>query len=198
MPAARALILARMISDPFWFFFQYWQTAFLREKIGLSLTNVGQLAWIPPLVSVLAVFGFGMASDRLVAHRWPAAKARLIPMLAATALAPAAFILPLSNTVYVAISLCTLVNVMCCVWLSLSAVFMGSLVPREMLASALGFTSAFGCISATLFNVLAGPVIDRFGYGWPFWVGACLYPVAACVLIRHFSVQPEASGNPAL
>jgi len=198
IPAARALILARVVSDPFWFFFQYWQTAFLREKIGLSLADVGKLAWIPPLVSLIAVFLFGMVSDRLVARRWPAAKARLVPMLGATAFAPAAFILPLTHTVVIAILLCALVNAMCSVWLSLSAVFMGSLVPRERLASALGFTSAFGCVSATVFNVLAGPVIDRFGYRWPFWIGACLYPLAACVLLRQFPAQPEPSQEPVL
>jgi ACS family hexuronate transporter-like MFS transporter len=186
IPAARTLILARMISDPFWFFFQYWQISFRREKIGMSLGNIGQLAWIPSLVSVLAVFGFGMFSDRLVARGWPVPKARLIPILLATAFAPAAFALPLSHTVFAAIFLCSLVNLMCGSWLSLSAVFMGSLVPREMLASALGFTSAFGCITAITFSTVAGPVIDRLGYGWPFWIGGCLYPVAAGVLVWRF------------
>jgi len=186
MPAVRVLIAARVISDPFWFFFQYWQTPFLQERVGLSLARVGQLTWIPPLVYVGAALAFSAFSDRLVARGWAAPRARLVLLLGATGLAPAAFALPLVRGEWAAVGLVTLVWVMCATWLNMSSVFMGALVPRHSLASAIGIMSALGGVTSIVFNAVVGSIIDRFGYDVPFYVGACLHPVAAGLLAWYF------------
>jgi MFS transporter, ACS family, hexuronate transporter len=186
MPSVRVLILARIVSDPFWFFFQYWQTAFLQERIGLSLARVGQLTWIPPLVYMGVALVLSTFSDRLVARGWPSPRARLVLLLAATALAPAAFALPLVRGEWPALALVTLVWVMCATWLNMSSVFMGALVPRHSLASAIALMSALGGCTSIAFNAVVGTIIDRFGYDAPFYVGACLHPLAAGLLAWHF------------
>lgn len=186
LPAVRMLIVARVISDPFWFFFQYWQTPFLQERVGLSLARVGQLTWIPPLVYMGAAIGFSTFSDRLVGRGWSAPKARLVLLLGATALAPAAFFLPLVRSEWLAVALVTLVWVMCATWLNMSSVFMGALVPRHSLASAIGIMSALGGVTSIAFNAVVGSIIDHFGYTTPFWIGACLHPLAAVLLAGHF------------
>lgn len=186
LPAVRMLILARVISDPFWFFFQYWQTAFLQERVGLSLARVGQLTWIPPLVYVIIALILSAFSDRLITRGWSAPKARLVLILAATSLAPAAFLLPLVRSEFGAILLVTLTWTMCATWLNMSSVFMGALVPRSSLASAIGLMSALGGVTSIAFNGVIGSIIDRFGYDAPFWFGACLHPFAAGVLAWHF------------
>lgn len=183
-PAIRALIVARMITDPFWFFLQFWQTAFLQEKLGATLAQIGRLAWIPPAAAVAGVFLAGAVSDRLIARGWSTTKARLAPMAAVALLAPAIVIIPSITSLNLAIALCALAYLMCAVWLSLSAVLLGSLAPRAELAPALGITSALGCLSGIIFNLLAGPLIERWGYAPLFWIGACLHPVAILVLRR--------------
>jgi ACS family hexuronate transporter-like MFS transporter len=192
MPAVRMLIIARVISDPFWFFFQYWQTAFLQERVGLSLARVGQLTWIPPLVYIGVALGLSAFSDRLVARGWTAPKARLVLILCATALAPAAFCLPFARSEALAITLVTLTWIMCATWLNMSSVFMGALVPRQALASSIGLMSALGGVTSILFNAVIGPVIDHFGYDVPFFVGACLHPLAAGILAWYFLRKPVA------
>lgn len=186
LPAVRFLILARIVSDPFWFFFQYWQTAFLQERIGMSLARVGQLTWIPPLAYMGVALALSAFSDRLVARGWPAPRARLMLILAATALAPAAFALPLVRGEFAALALVTAVWVMCATWLNMSSVFMGALVPRHSLASALAIMSALGGVTSIGFNAVVGTLIDRFGYDLPFYAGACLHPLAAGLLAWHF------------
>lgn len=190
LPAVRVLILARVISDPFWFFFQYWQTAFLQERVGLSLARVGQLTWIPPLVYMGVALGFSAFSDRLIARGWSAPKARLVLLVGATALAPAAFLLPFARSEFSALLLVTLVWILCATWLNMSSVFMGALVPRHSLASAIGIMSALGGITSILFNAAVGSIIDRFGYDLPFLIGACLHPIAAGMLLWFFSRRP--------
>ena len=193
LPPVRALILARVISDPFWFFFQYWQTAFLQERVGLSLARVGQLTWIPPLVYVVVALGLSAFSDRLISRGWTAPKARLVLILCATALAPAAFLLPFAHSEPVAILLITLTWIMCATWLNMSSIFMGALVPRKALASAIGFMSALGGATSIFFNSVVGTIIDHFGYDVPFFVGACLHPLAAGWLAWHFLKRPSPS-----
>jgi ACS family hexuronate transporter-like MFS transporter len=187
LPSVRVLIIARILSDPFWFFFQYWQTAFLQEKVGMSLVRVGQLTWIPPLVYMGVALGFSALSDRLIARGWPAPRARLMLLLGATALAPAAFILPFVHSEWLAILLVTLVWTMCSTWLNMSSVFMGALVPRHALASSIGIMSALGGVTSITFNAFVGSIIDHFGYSTPFFIGACLHPLAAVLLTLHFA-----------
>jgi ACS family hexuronate transporter-like MFS transporter len=198
MPSVRILILARIISDPFWFFFQYWQTAFLQERVGFTLVRVGQLTWIPPLAYIVVALALSAFSDRLIARGWAAPKARLVLILIATSLAPSAFLLPFVHTEFTAILLVTLTWIMCATWLNMSSVFMGALVPRHSLASAIGLMSALGGVTSIAFNAGVGSVIDHFGYNAPFFVGACLHPIAAGLLAWHFLRNSSLPRNPAV
>ncbi len=180
------LLIARAISDPFWFFFQYWQVAFLRERIKMDLVSIGRWAWIPPLVGTVVAFVFAIASDRMVSRGLPVIKARILPIVIVTGLGVTVFLLPSAHSVAMAITLTALTVAMCNTWLSLTAILMGALVPRATLASALGLMSAVGGTSAVILNSFAGALIDRFGYGAPLWIGATLYPMAAVLLITQF------------
>ena len=75
---------------------------------------------------------------------------------------------------------------MCATWLNMSSVFMGALVPRHSLGSAIGLMSALGGITSIAFNGVVGTIIDRFGYNVPFYFGACLHPLAAGLLVWFF------------
>ena len=133
-----------------------------------------------------AALGLSVFSDRLVARGWTAPKARLVLLLAATVLAPATFALPWVRGEWAALLLVTLVWVMCATWLNMSSVFMGALVPRHSLASAVAIMSALGGVTSIAFNAVVGTIIDHFGYDIPFYVGACLHPLAAGLLAWHF------------
>jgi ACS family hexuronate transporter-like MFS transporter len=181
-PLVVTLMVARAISDPFWFFFQFWHLSFLREQRGLGLADIARLAWIPPLAAVLAVFVFSTFSDRLVRRGWRTDHARLVPIFCATAASVALFWLPLTQSVGAAVLLCALASMMCAVWLSLSNLLMGALVPAHLLAPALGWMSAIGGASALVLTGLSGVAIDHLGYGPPLWIGAALHPIAAALL----------------
>lgn len=197
--SVRMLMISRAISDPFWFFFQYWHVAFLRERIGMSLAEIGYWAWIPPAAATGAAFVFAIISDRLLLRGKSPEKARTWPILCVTALAAAVAFLPLVSSVGMAITLCAFAAIMCNTWLSLSAILMGSLVPRTSLASALGLMSAIGGMSTIVLNGIAGSLIEHFGYNATLWGGALLYPIAGVLLARQFlfSSKPRSAGSPA-
>ena len=180
------LICARLITDPFWFFYQYWQVGFMQEKLGLSLSRVGELMWFPPLVAVFGVLLVCKISDHLVARGVEPTRARLIIIWSVTCLSPLVFLLPSVSNDIAAAGIMTVINFMCTAWLSMATIMMGGLVPRIAIATAIGIMSALGGVSSIIFNGFVGTIIDHFGYALPIYAGALLHPVGAIILAIFF------------
>ncbi|ASG62412.1 hypothetical protein CEW81_00160 [Kluyvera genomosp. 3] len=181
-----ALLIARLLTDPFWFFYQYWQVGFMQEKIGLTLAEVGKLMWLPPLVAVFGVLAVCWASDRLVARGMDATRARLTIIWSVTCLAPLVFLLPSISNAWAAVAIMTVINFMCTAWLSMATIMMGGLAPRVAIATAIGVMSALGGVTSIIFNGFVGSIIDHFGYSMPIYAGATLHPIGALVLAAFF------------
>lgn len=181
-----ALLIARLLTDPFWFFYQYWQVGFMQEKIGLTLAEVGKLMWFPPLVAVFGVLAVCWASDRLVARGMTPTRARLTIIWSVTCLAPLVFLLPSVSNAYAAVGIMTVINFMCTAWLSMATIMMGGLAPRVAIATAIGVMSALGGVTSIIFNGFVGSIIDHFGYSMPIYAGATLHPIGALVLAAFF------------
>lgn len=180
------LIISRLLTDPFWFFYQYWQVGFMQEKIGLSLSQVGEMMWFPPLFSVVAVLGICRMSDKLVSKGVPSKFARLRILWICTFLSPLTLMLPLVSDRWVALAIMTAVNFMCAAWLTLSTIIMGELVSGSVIATAIGLMSAIGGVSSILFNGVVGSIIDKFGYSIPIYFGGLLHPLGALLLAFFF------------
>lgn len=180
------LIIARLLTDPFWFFYQYWQIGFMQEKLGISLARVGQIMWLPPLVAVFGVLIVCRISDRMVARGTEPTRARLNLIWSVTCLSPLIFFLPTVSNIWLAVGIMTIINFMCTAWLSMVTIMMGGLVPRMAIATAIGIMSALGGISSIIFNGFVGNIIDNFGYALPVYFGAILHPLGAIVLAVYF------------
>ncbi|HEY0969276.1 MAG TPA: MFS transporter [Opitutaceae bacterium] len=180
------LLAVRVISDPLWFFLLYWHAPFLQEQLGFSLAQIGKFVWILPLCGALGNLLTGLASDKLVARGLSLQRARTLPLVGATVLAPLAALLPFIHTAGVAITLLALLYILCNAWIFLSNVFVADLVPRENVATAVGLLSAMGGVTSALFNLGAGWMVTHAGYAPLFWIGALLHPIAAVVLWRAY------------
>ena len=177
------VILARLLTDPLWFFLFYWEPGFLQERVGLSLGELGRWGWVPTAVATAALLGLGMFSDRLVRRRgWTPARSRRIILQGLAFLAPAVLALRFTENHVLAIVLLSLVRIMLVGWLNLTNLFMADLVPHRMIGTAIALMSAFGAATGLLCNALVGPAIGAIGYGAIFTIGACLHPLAALVL----------------
>jgi ACS family hexuronate transporter-like MFS transporter len=76
-----ALIIARFLTDPVWYFYLYWAPKYLHAKHGLTLDKIG----LPLVIIYLAadggsVFG-GWLSSTLIKHGWTANAARKTAIL---------------------------------------------------------------------------------------------------------------------
>jgi len=183
--ALRGIIIARIVSDPFYFFLNYWHTGFLQEHAGWSLAEIGRWTWLPWVFVPLANIAVGTWSDRQIKKTGDPATARSRTLRLLACLAPAAALAPLvPHSGPVVLALITLCLFMTNCWVILAGVMVSELAPKGTIATTIGVLSALSGISSILFNQLAGSLVDHFGYTALFVGGACLHPLAGYILWR--------------
>jgi ACS family hexuronate transporter-like MFS transporter len=199
--AIRGVLLARIISDPLWFFLIFWQPGFLQEELGMTLEKFGRIGWIPAAASVGFIMVFGVTSDWLIRRGWSPASSRIRILMAVSLLSPAILVLRWVDHHGLAITLLTIVQVMTATWLSMTGLLMSDLVPRRMVGTAVAIMSAFGAAMGTAFNLCAGPLIEAVGYSTLLVMASLLHPLAAGILWWHYgcartSPDSTAAGDP--
>lgn len=200
-PEIRGVLVARVISDPLWFFLMFWQPALLQETLGLSLADLGEVGWIPPASALVGIMALGIVSDRLVRGGMAPARSRVVVLLSITAASPAVLALAGVESLWLALALLAVIQVMTATWLSLSGLLLSDLVPARMVGTTVAVMSAIGAGAGAAFNLVAGPLVDALGYGTLLAIGACLHPVAAFILWRSYlrnsgSPRGFAAGTP--
>jgi len=195
--ATRAIwgvLIARLVSDPLWFFLQYWQAGYLQEKLGLSLAQVGYVLWIPPLVSSLLMVGIGVFSDRLVRLRGlTGAQSRIRIMQVSATLAPLVVIVPFVRDLTLVMVLLTAAYFMAYLWLVLANILVTDLFREGGAGTALGLVNMCGTIGASAFTAYVGRALDTVGYVPVFILLACMHPIAAVVLHFAYRGRPQAA-----
>jgi len=177
------ILIARLVSDPLWFFISYWQAGYLQEELGLTLADLGRLLWIPPLVASLSMIVVGLFSDRLVTRvGLSGAASRIRIMQAAALLGPLVVIIPFVRDLTTVMILLTTAYFMSYLWLVLANVLVTDLFRGQGMGAAVGVVNMCGTVGASIFTSYVGGALDSVGYLPVFIVLACLHPVAAIVL----------------
>jgi ACS family hexuronate transporter-like MFS transporter len=191
-PALWGILLARVVSDPLWFFLSYWQAGYLQEKMGLSLKEIGTLLWIAPLAASLVMVGVGVYSDRLVRRGWSPVRSRMRIMQAAALLAPAIFLVPHSASLPLVIGLLSLAYFVAYLWLVLSNIMITDLFRDRGVGVAVGLVNACGTVGASVFTSYVGATLDSVGYLPVFLALACMHPAAALIMQAAYGARIKA------
>jgi len=194
-PSLRGVLIVRMITDPAWFFLIYWQAAFLQDRAGWTLAELGRWTWLPPAIAAMVNILTGISSDKLLRLSGHAPTARRVALQRLAWLAPCFAIAPFAiSNKFAVLGILVLCYVMANVWLTIVNVLATEVAPRDMVGTAYGALSALGGVSSFIFNYLAGPLVDHLGYAAVFVICACLYPVGVLVLRSHYGGQHASSG----
>jgi ACS family hexuronate transporter-like MFS transporter len=195
-PEIRGVLLARLISDPLWFFLIFWHPALLQEQLGLSLAELGRIGWIPPASALAGIMLLGVISDQLVRRGHTPVRSRTLVLVSVSAIAPATLLLGHVTHVGVALALLAIIQVMTASWLSLSNLLMSDLVPPRMVGTTVALMSAIGASAGAVFNLAAGSLVEAVGYTTLLTLGALLHPVAAFILWRCYLRAPTPANVP--
>lgn len=200
-PLLWGIVVARIVSDPLWFFQQYWQAGYLQEVLGLTLADVGRVLWIPPLISGVVMLGVGVLSDRLVRAGWSGPKSRIRIMQFAALGAPLVVLIPLTRDPSATVALLTFSYLLGASWLFLSNLLVADLFRGAAVGTAIGLMNAIGTLGAAIFNAFVGVLLDSLGgYLTIFLILATLHPIAAVILQVGYrgllSARPEPASTP--
>jgi ACS family hexuronate transporter-like MFS transporter len=179
------LILSRVISDPAWYFYLFWLPPYLAQERGFDLRRISYFGWIPFAMSTFGALLSGWASQRMLGSGWSIDRTRKTILLGAAVFMPTGILVGFVPDAYQALALISLVTFLIQVWATSLFAIPSDLYPASQVGSVVGLAAATGSVSAMLFQLLVGEVVQRFSYTPIFAAVALMHP-AALVCIHIF------------
>lgn len=193
LPETWGLMLARVISDPVWWFYLFWLPKYLTEARGLSKKEMALLLWIPYLLSDVGSILGGWYSGRLIARGASVVAARQTVMRWSALLMPSGLLLVWQPPIPVTLALISLSLFAHNSWKTNLVTMTVDLFPRSVIGVVHGIVATGGGIGGAIITPLAGYVIAGFSYTPLLIVMGFLHPLAyLCVraLIKQ-EAQPR-------
>lgn len=179
-----ALMGARMLTDPVWYFLQFWMPKYLHSERGLSQNQLTSL-WLIFLAADIGFIAGGFFSDRLVRRgRLPADARRWV--MGAAALTVPLFIgwVPHLGAIELVFAFSMVVALAHAAWLTCNAALVMDLVSKRLFATAFGFVSAGSALGGIVMNSAVAWAVSRYSYDSCFLFMVLLHPIAMFLILR--------------
>jgi len=179
-----ALLIARFLTDPVWWFYLYWVPKFLHTKYGLTLDQIGL-----PLVAIYlaadagSVLG-GWFSSALLKRGWTVNAARKTAILVcALMVTPMAFGAAASGT-WTAVFIIGLATAGHQGWAANMFASISDMFPRRSVGSVVGITGFAGSVGGMLVASATGFILEATGSYMPVFIYAAVSYLAVLGLIH--------------
>lgn len=175
------LMIARMLTDPVWYFFQFWMPKYLNTGRGVEQADLG-IVWVIFLAADIGFLAGGFASGLFVRRGVAAPSSRLRTMLFSACLVPLAPLVALAPSVPLALAVAMIVVLAHCSWLSNISTLVVDVIPQKRLATAFGVIAAGSAVGGIFMNQLVAYLIKNFSYDHCFYIMAFVHPIAWLML----------------
>lgn len=175
-------VLARLFSDPVWYFYLFWLPDYFQRVRHLSLAEIGIYGWIPFLFADLGNVLGGVASDALIRRGWPSARARFAVLGGVALLAPLGACVGFMESTVAAVGFTCMITFLCQAWSTNMATLSADLTERNETGTVLGLMGTAGSLGGLIFAQTLGVLIASLGYAAAFATAAILHPIAAILL----------------
>jgi len=182
-PLVWQLMLARLLTDPVWYFFQFWFPKYLRKMHGLDQKGVA-IMWLIFLAATLGFMLGGFFSGRLVQRGLASPAARLWLMLASAGLVPLIGLVPVVPALLGVMAIAMIVAYAATSWLSNITSLVVDLVPPSILGTAFGVIACGSALGGFFMNKGVAWLIDHRSYNDCFYVMALAHPLALLLVWR--------------
>ncbi len=189
-PQTWGLLMARIISDPVWWFYLFWLPKYLTEQQGLSEKQMSFVVWIPYLISDVGSIAGGWYSGKLIARKFSTVASRKLVMLVSALMMPLGLCLLLKPSTPFSLVLISLVLGAHSAWKTNLVTLTVDIFPRNVVATVHGIVATGGGIGGALFTSMAGMVIDKYSYTPLLALMGVLHPLA--YLCMRWLVNGEA------
>lgn len=175
------VFVCRFLADPIWYFYVFWIPEFLARERGLSLVQIGAVAWIPFLVSGISNLATGIVAQRLEHAGWSANRTRKCLMVTGAAVSP------IGVAAVYAQSLSWTMTIICAaiffwmIWSVTVQTLPGDYFPPHAVASVYGFGGMGSTLGSVISIWLVGRTLDIAHSYVPVFVGLGLLMPVACI-----------------
>lgn len=187
-PQTWALLLARVVADPVWWFYLIWLPKYLSDERGFSIVLIGMTSWMPFLTAKIGALFGGWLSGRLIGGGMEPLRARKWVMLPAAALMPISLVVPASDSAVTALGVICAVTFAHMAWKSNLMTMTNDIYPVASVGSAAGIVGLGSSVGGFIFTGITGFVVEYYSYTAIFYVMAFLHPAAFLIvrlLARH-------------
>jgi ACS family hexuronate transporter-like MFS transporter len=197
LPTVRGLAAASFLADSVWFFYLFWLPQYLKAYRGLSLAEIGAIAWLPFLMADIGSLAGGLFSSLMVARGCPpiAARSRALLLFMTLISLPSLWIAFSHSTLMIVVMIC-LVSFGCLGWMVNLSTLINDMFPAERTGSVKGIERTGSALGGILFTYLVGQLFARGTYLPLFIAMSMLHPLATLLLlygIRSSRVAPPAA-----
>ena len=190
--ATWALVAARFLTDPVWWFYLYWVPKFLHTSYGLTLDRIG-----PPLIAIYlaadfgSIFG-GWLSSTMIRRGVPVSRARKLAILACALMVTPIALIPRVSEVWVAVALVGMAAAGHQGWAANLFAMISDLYPARAVSSAAGITGFGGSVGGMLAATATGLVLQYTGTYWPLflWAAGAYLTILAIIHAAIPRIEP--------
>ncbi|MDX2030499.1 MAG: MFS transporter [Blastocatellia bacterium] len=170
------VLVARMITDPVWYFYLFWFPKYLQDARGFTLREVGGTLWIVFVAADLGSLLGGWLSGWFQRRGMSPIPARLRVMSGAAIFLLLSGAMPFMPGKAWPIALASLLAFAHMGWMTCITTFSVDIFPSSIIGSAhgaIGAGSAFGGLVST---AIVGWLVTHFSYGPTFFIMSVLHP----------------------
>ena len=178
-----ALVAAKFITDPIWWFFLFWLPKFLHAEYGLTLLGLGiPLITIFLLADVGSIAG-GWFAGRLIKRGWSVNRARKGAMLICALLIVPVIFAARADNLWLAVALVGLATAGHQGWSANVYTLASDMFPRYAVASVVGIGGFAGAVGGMLISTVIGILLQTtHSYVPVFLMAGSAYLVALLVV----------------
>jgi MFS transporter, ACS family, hexuronate transporter len=179
-----AVIAARFLTDPIWWFLISWLPNYLKSDRGFSLELIGLLAWIPFLFADIGTLSGGAVSSLLIRRGWTVNAARKIVLVVSMLMLPVGVLMIVTTkSDAAAIAGISVIAFSFQSWIANIHTIPSDCFPRQDVGSVFGIGGTAAGIASMLFTLLVGYVVDHFSYTPVYVMVAVMGPLGALLFL---------------
>ena len=175
------LLVGRMLTDPVFYFFQFWFAKYLFSVRHVPQSKLG-ITWVVFLAADVGSLGGGFLSGYLIQRGRTPAGGRVAAMFLCACLIPLAPLAAFAPSLAGCLAIAMVVVVAHMSWLVNISALVVDLIPKRVVATAFGLIAAGSTVGGIMMNSLVAKLVTRYSYTDWFVIMAFLHPVAWLIL----------------
>lgn len=195
-PYVWRLMAARMLTDPVWYFYQFWMPKYLHSVHKLTQKELA-IMWLVFLAADIGFLLSGFLSGRMIKKGRNPASARLIIMLTSACLVPLSFFVPAMHSVGGVIAIGMFVAYAHTAWLGNLTSLVVDITPKKILGTAFGVIACGSTLGGMFMNKTVAAFVggqpmrlpsflewlnEHRSYDTLFYIMAFLHPLAILIV----------------